>query len=137
MDISFNIDRLITDEEDLKDLEFKGTILIAMPAYEVRMRLPIEMGLGDMADMKKDASTREKLSGIEMIAKGAAVIKPFLKSCDLKNDAGLQILTIDDMYGHPGCDPIVHGLIMAFMQGFPAKKKKPNSVSSPEPVSGE
>jgi hypothetical protein len=109
----------------LSDL-FEGTVQIKAPSYPERLRFPKELGLESFSDAKEE-DRKEKLmeafNQMEMLAKAAVKVQPYIQEVKLKYLKGDIVLnSSDDLYDFPAAGPLVTGLCSKFILGFLEKK---------------
>ena len=138
MELKYKHDQLLealSDPDLAASNPFEGEVTIRPPSYPERMRLPIELRIGDtISATGDDLSAADKMDkyakNIEFMANAADKIKTYIVSCDLKHrETGDELKTVDDLYGHPETDTLMSGIVMRFVSGFVTKKKAP----SPKP----
>ncbi len=131
MQIVYAHDKLLDEGQSS---EFKGTVTIRSPLFHERALLPIKIGLADYAEKHpgkkadeedESAKLKEGLKQLDIMARASEHIMQFVVECDLKNEAGEHLKTVEDLFSHPEASDLVMGLISKFVGGFVSKKKKP------------
>lgn len=137
MEIKFTVDRLV-DAEELDNVEFTGSVTIDMPPFQERAMFPTKIGLAEYKAEKGEAeevNLKNGLKQVEMIAKGAGEVMPYIRGCELTSkEDGTILTTTEELFCHPGAQDIVRGIISGFLFGFNKKKKKVPSEASSAPV---
>jgi hypothetical protein len=130
--IKYSPDKLDSNADDkefkgplLKDL-FEGYVEVKVPSYPERLRFPKDIGLEVAAGPVSDAD-KEKIAGslrqLELLAKCAEKVKPFIASVSLKHiEDGVELKSADDLYDFPDAGGLVTGLCTKFILGFLEKK---------------
>jgi hypothetical protein len=104
---------------------FEGFIEIRAPSYPERLRFPKELGIEDLSGGEDDQKEKLKrsLNQLEMLAKCAEKVKPFIIAVDLLyKPESLKLNTVDDLYDFPDAGPLITGLCTKFIMGFVEKK---------------
>lgn len=103
---------------------FEGFVKVKVPSFPERCRFPKQLGIGDLAlsEGDPDKKVASGIANLEVVAKAAELMEPFLIGVSLKHlKTGTELKSVEDLYSFPQASPIVVEIAGDFINGFQPK----------------